>query len=94
MRFKQPLPDAIQNAPTLQLGLLVYMRAFWQLNTCRTQAESPIPWDKIEYYGERKGFTGSHLEDLHYIIGMMDEAYLDHVAEKRRQANNQKQGQK
>jgi hypothetical protein len=79
-RDRQPLPERIQNAPDLLLGLEIYYLAFLDFTSCRTAGygtEGPISWMTIEDYADRKGIEGAQREDLHYYISNMDAAYLE-----------------
>lgn len=80
MRDRQPLPERIQNAPELYLGLEMYYLAFLDLTSCRAAGygtEGPISWMTIEEYADRKEIYGSQREDLHYYISNMDASYLE-----------------
>ena len=83
-RRKRPIPERIQNAPDLLTGLELYFEAFIELNTCRSAGGSPgpIPSWCIDEYCIRLGLTEDEAEDLHYHIRMMDQAFLQHIAEK------------
>lgn len=80
MARKLPLPDRIQNAPDLELGLELYMGAFWDLDSCRPlgYGEGPIPWTTIEQYAQLNGIEGEQREMLHHHIRQLDNAYLKH----------------
>jgi len=81
---KKALPERIQNAPNLFMGLELYFQAFVELNTNRNTGWSagPIPSWCIAEYAERLELTEEEEEDLHYHIRMMDQAFLAHVARK------------
>jgi len=83
-RRKRPLPERIQNAPNLLMGLELHFDAFIELNTCRSTGWSPgpIPSWSIDEYCFRLELTEDEAEDLHYHIRMMDQAFLQHIAEK------------
>ena len=80
--WHRPVPERIKNAPTLHLGLELYFDAFAELNTCRSVSWSagPIPWSVVQDYGTTFGFEAEELEDLHYHIRKMDQAFLSHHA--------------
>lgn len=81
---KKALPDRIAHAPDLFLGLELYFKAFVELNTCRSTGWSagPIPSWAIDEYADRLGLTEEEIEDLHYHMRMMDQAFLKYTARK------------
>lgn len=85
MQRRLPLPDRIQNAPELELGLMLYLVAFWDLDSCRPlgYGEGPIPWTTIEQYAQLNGIEGEQCEMLHYHVRQLDNTYLKHRASKR-----------
>lgn len=64
-----------------------YIRAFWELSSCRDFGSfvGPIPWDKIVMYGERKGLDSAMIEVLEFVIRELDEVYLKDLRELQRQ---------
>lgn len=80
-RRRSKLPDRIQNAPQLRLGLELYYIAFIDLSTCRTTGfgAGPIPWSVVQDYADTFDFDEDQTEALHYFVRKMDAAYLDHV---------------
>lgn len=94
MQQKLPLPDAIQNAPELYLGLDIYLEAFLNLDTCRQNGIElgDITWLMIEEYCDRCGFDSDQREDCHYFIKDMDEAYLKHIASKKSKTKQKPNG--
>lgn len=79
MRERRPLPDAIQNAPELQLGLELFYIAFMDLSTCRSVGSilpGPIPWSAIQSYCEAFDIAGEQREDLFYHVEHLDKSYL------------------
>lgn len=86
MRQRLPLPQRIQNAPELTLGLDFYYTAFLDLTTCRTQGygtEGPISWLTINQYLNERGIEEEEQrEDLFYHIQRLDAAYLDFKAKR------------
>ncbi len=81
---RRPLPDRIENAPDLFMGLELYFHAFIELNTNRSTGWSagPIPSWCISEYSDRLSQTPEETEDMHYHIRMMDEAFLKYTARK------------
>lgn len=86
MRSGQPLPDRIANAPELQLGLNLYMLAFFDLDSERTHSmgPSPIPWTSIVQYAAAFDFSEEQTEDLLYHIKKMDFWHLKRIAEQQK----------
>lgn len=89
VRDGAPLPDHIQNAPTLTNGLQLYYNAFQDLSSCRAIGMSlgPIPWTALDQFCERYEIDGDQREDFFYHVSTLDEAYRGHLekqAEKRR----------
>lgn len=78
MRGRMPLPKAIQNAPSLFMGLELYYGAFVDLNTCRIgMGDGPISWMAVHEYAAINKFDEDQTEDLHYYITKMDEAFRE-----------------
>lgn len=79
-----PIPQRIQDAPDLEMGLEFTYQAFGKLTTCRSfgMGPGPIPWTAIDQYCSTYGVNGDHQEELEYLIERMDEAYLKYVNEK------------
>jgi hypothetical protein len=77
-RGRRP-PKPIQDAPDLLPGLDFYLRAFYELSTCRPigyGAVGSIPWTAIVQYGHLKGMDGEALEDLVFLVRELDAEYL------------------
>jgi len=84
------LPEKIQNAPDLLLGLGLYYRAFLDLTSCRTAGygtEGPISWKDTVQWAEKYELDEEQEEDLLYLVGQMDNAYLNHKTKKLAAAN-------
>lgn len=79
LRERLPLPQKIQNAPELKLGLELYFGAFFDLNTCRPIGWSiaPIPWSSINDYARTFEFDELQTEDLFFYISHMDIAFIN-----------------
>lgn len=77
-----PIPDKIQNAPQLNIGLELYYVAFQELNSCRALGMTigPIPWTAVKTYCDEHGIVSDLREDVFYYITQMDEAYLSYVS--------------
>lgn len=91
----RPFPNAIENAPDLEIGLELYYEAFWELATTRPAGMGlyPIPWHTVQYYGETHSFDPEQLEDLHYYIKEMDESYIRFCNQKSESERQQKTAQ-
>lgn len=95
IKRRQPLPEAIANAPTIFKGLEPYYIAFWELSTDRSQGMGvgPIPWSAINEYAVREGLRGEGYEDLVDYVRAMDRTFLKFQREeeaKRRAADEAK----
>lgn len=80
-----PLPQSIQNAPELFIGLEIYYSAFLDLTSCRTGGygtEGPIPWLAARQWAQVNELSEEQTEDLLFHIPRMDESYLKHKAKK------------
>jgi len=86
MRENRPLPERIQNAPSLNAGLELYYKAFMDLMGTRQIGGfggiGPIGWDVIQYWGESSGLSSDQKEALHYHVKAMDEKYIAHYSKK------------
>ena len=85
---KRPLPERIQNAPDLFVGLELYFQAFTELNTCRSTGWSagPIPSWCIDELCARAELTEDESEDMCYHIRTMDQAFLKHMSTKSKES--------
>lgn len=83
-----PIPDRIKNAPELELGLGIYLGAFYDLDTCRPVGweEGPIPWTAISEWCDRHGLDGDQRDAMNHHIRAMDLEYLKYRASKRPKA--------
>lgn len=79
-----PMPDRIANAPQLELGLGLYLQAFFDLDTDRSHGMglTRIPWTSIKGYALAFNFNSRQTEDLFYYIRKLDEANLQYLDEK------------
>jgi hypothetical protein len=80
-----PIPERIQNAPTLHFGLELYYLAFLDLTSCRGTGygtEGPIPWLAMDRWAVRHELSDEQWQDLQFHLGRMDEVYLKYKAEK------------
>ena len=67
------------------LGLELYYDAFWDLSTCRPNGmgAGPIPWNVIHDYGSTFTFDTEQMEDLFYLVRVMDNVFLAHHSKKK-----------
>ena len=79
-----PLPEKIQNAPSLRPGLELYYIAFQDLMASRSSGMGigPIWWSTVQSYCEAKGLDENQTEAMHNHIKAMDTVYLKHVNKK------------
>jgi len=79
-----PLPDFIKNEPELLPGLEIYLKAFWDLSTCRQMGMGlgPIPWLSIQEYVTILGGDEDFQEDFCHYIRRMDGEYLAWCSDK------------
>lgn len=80
----EKLPDFIRDEPELMPGLEFYLKAFWDLSTCRQMGMGlgPIPWLSIHEYGKLTCNTEESYEDFQFHIRQLDSAYLNWASEK------------
>lgn len=80
------LPEVLTEQPKLPLALLMYLEAFYELDTERTHNMSlaRIPWSKIIFYADRYGYNE---EEMLFFIRKMDDALLDSLHAKGGGAN-------
>ena len=76
------LPEAMQDAPSVDPGLTLYYKAFWELHTCRPVGMSvgAIPWMAMADYARALGFDAEQTDLLFHHVRRMDDAYLKKVA--------------
>ncbi len=81
---RKAIPERIQNAPDLFMGLELTFNAFIELNTCRNTGWSagPIPSWAIDEFADRADLNEDEIEDLHYHMRMMDGEFLKYSARK------------
>lgn len=79
MRFGQPIPERIQNAPELWLGNLLYYQGFLDLTSSRQVglALGPISLMNAMEYCLLMGIEGEQAEDFLWIIQRLDQKYLE-----------------
>ena len=86
MRSGQPLPERIANAPELQTGLELYLQAFFELDSERSDL-ARIPWSSIADYAIAYDFDEDQAADLIDIIRKVDSAHIKKLADKQAAEN-------
>jgi hypothetical protein len=86
LRWRQPIPPVIENAPELWFGLGIFRDAFWDLDNERPsnygRFPRRIPRSAIRGWIEEKGITDPELiERLYFHVRRMDGVFIEHVAE-------------
>lgn len=84
-RTRQPIPDEIQNAPELRLGLDFYYMAWQDLSGDRAvgMGPGPIPWSSVESYCDRLGMAEWERLTMHRHIRALDGAYFEYLERER-----------
>lgn len=85
LRARNPLPDPIQNAPEIPLGLGMFYQAFQELSSERT--EGPIPGTAIRAYCRDEEIDGELADDLFYHVRNLDNALLEYTRKKTEKGN-------
>lgn len=64
---------------------VVFLRAFWDLNTERTigMSEGRIPWSAIVRYGLYNGYSRDIIDTLVHVVKSLDATYLAWVEKNR-----------
>jgi len=78
MRERLPLPKKIAEAPDLLPGLELYFAAWVDLDTTRPVGFElgPISWSAIQEYAAYLCLEAEDRDDLHYLIRVLDNAFL------------------
>ena len=84
MREGLPLPQRLENAPSLLPGLELYYMGFMDLMASRQVGFSvgPIWWETVQKYCETYRLGEEQTEDMHYHIRNLDTVYLDYQQKK------------
>lgn len=76
-------PTVLVDQPRLPVGLVMYLEAFYELDTERTHTMSRdgisvarIPWSKIVNYGTHYNYD---TDELLFFIRKMDDAHLEQL---------------
>lgn len=83
MRFGHPIPERIANAPELPAGLQLYLQAFFELDSERSEL-APIPWSSIVQYAKAYELDEEQTQDLIDIIRKVDSAHIKRCIEKQK----------
>lgn len=70
-------PRLLEPPPEVQLGLGMYMNAFFALASDRPAGGGRIPWSSIHSWADGHGLDSVEEDDLHFLLVRMDLAYLD-----------------
>ena len=88
------MPDRIMNAPQLEPYLILYLDAYFRLDSARNHGFGimKISWFQIEDYAARNEFDEVQTECLHFYIGAMDKMVCDKIDAKQTKARNEANG--
>lgn len=80
----RPLDGKIANPPELQIGLGLYLQAFFDLDSERSHsmAVTRIPGSVIRLYAREFDFDDDQTDLLDYYISQMDDAHCKRLREK------------
>ncbi|MCW2763976.1 MAG: hypothetical protein JWR85_4177 [Marmoricola sp.] len=94
MQSGQPLPDRIANAPELEIGLSLYLDAFFDLDSERSHAAgiTAIPYSQIRDYANAYDFDAEQTSDLMFFIRNMDTDHMKRLGEKMKALANKTKG--
>jgi len=91
MAFKNrmPLPEAIRNAPVLNLGLQLYFEAYCELDSERSTGwgVGRIPWSSVQAYAQYNGYTSDQTDRLHNHVRAMDQAHREYLDKQSKKKN-------
>ncbi|MAD98781.1 MAG: hypothetical protein Unbinned200contig1000_19 [Prokaryotic dsDNA virus sp.] len=85
VRSGLPIPDRIQNAPSILPGLELYYIGFLDLTSTRSLGGfgvGPIPWLAIQKYCEVLELDDDQTAAMHHHVAEMDKAYIKHLQKK------------
>ncbi|WQZ00291.1 tail chaperonin [Escherichia phage Shy] len=85
------MPDRIANAPELELGLQLYLQAFFDLDSERSHSLglTPISWSSIIGYARAFEFDEEQTESLLFHIRRMDTEHLKRLESKQPKQSKQ-----
>lgn len=85
VRSGLPLPDRIQNAPSILPGLELYYIGFLDLTSSRQiggMGIGPIPWLAVEQYCQVMELDDDQRTAMHFHVTELDKAYIRHQQKK------------
>ena len=84
LQFGKPIPERIANAPQLQVGLQLYLQAFFDLDTERAHSNgpTPIPWTAMAAYADAYELDQEQREDLFFFVRRLDSVQLDRISKR------------
>lgn len=84
LRAGKAIPERIKNAPVLNNGLELYLKAFFDLDTERATGFSigRIPFSAVAFYATYYRFDELQSERLLYFIRSMDAEYCNYIEAK------------
>jgi hypothetical protein len=72
---RQVPPKLLQAPPEVHDSLAIYVQAFWDL--CGDRQNNRITWVARHLWCQAYGIEGDDAEDLIFLVGRMDIAYID-----------------
>lgn len=92
MQANRALPDNIQNAPELDLGLQLYLQAFFDLDSERNNGMglARIPSSAVRAYAREFDFSEDQSDSLSFFVSEMDEAHIKRLQAKQDAASKTK----
>lgn len=87
------LPSWWNDKPPEQRGDDFYLRAFWELSSCRAfgMAIGPIPWHYVIQYAQHHGLDDRMTLVFEVVMRTMDEAYMKSLNDKPRTPKSRKE---
>ena len=75
-----PTPSILIPQQSLEVGMELYLEAFWDLSTCRASGwgVGSIPWSAIMDYAHAYELDPEQTEDLVYYTKVLDRTYIEH----------------
>lgn len=81
--LKQPIPQALINAPVVHPWLHVFYNAFLDLIADRAYEDGPITWTARELWSKKYGLDRVATDLLHIHVKALDLAFLAHKRDSR-----------
>ena len=78
------LPSWLDKEIHMSTAEMFYLKAFWDLNTCRNvgMGIGPIPWTAIKQYSDSKQLDLENEDCFIYVMRQMDDAYVARASKK------------